>query len=75
MCLNFDVATEVSSGGNLLLQVTVTVTLRDSIGSGLMAGFDELLGKVQAYVTVAATADFDAFATKATDEVQASSPY
>lgn len=73
MCLNFDVATEVSSGENLLLQVIVT--LRDSIGSGLMSGFDELLGKVQAYVTVAATADFDAFATMAIDEVQASSPY
>ena len=73
MCLNFNVATEVSSGENLLLQVIVT--LRDSIGSGLMSGFDELLGKVQAYVTVAATADFDAFATMATDGVQASSPY
>ena len=73
MCLNFNVATEVSSGENLLLQVIVT--LRDSIGSGLMSGFDELLGKVQAYVTVAATADFDAFATMAIDEVQASSPY
>ena len=73
MCPNFNVATEVSSGENLLLQVIVT--LRDSIGSGLMSGFDELLGKVQAYVTVAATADFDAFATMAIDEVQASSPY
>lgn len=74
MCLNFGVATEVSSGGNLHLQATVTVTLRDSTRSGLMAGFNELPGKVQACVTAAATADFDAFVTVVTDGVQASSP-
>ena len=75
MCLNFDAATEVSSGGNLHLQATVTVTQRDSTWSGLMAGFDGLPGKEQACVTVVVTADFDAFATMATNGVQASSPY